>query len=123
MNSDASSNQVAVSRPRITLMMVLCGIVSAVSAGAASAATPTDDDVPRIVVQYDSASLATESGARSLYHRLERAAEQVCAAGSVDRPFLRSAVKQCREQSIARAVLQIDNPHLAAVYATSTKRG
>jgi hypothetical protein len=51
-----------------------------------------------------------------------RAAEQVCPA-SPGGPFLNSAVLHCREQSIARAVMQIDNPRLAAVYATNTKHG
>jgi UrcA family protein len=121
MNNDASTHHVTVARPKITLMMVLCGVVSAVSAGAVSAATPTDD-VPRIVVRYNAESLATESGARALYSRLVRAAEQVCPA-SPGGPFLNSAVLHCREQSIARAVMQIDNPRLAAVYATNTKHG
>src|SRR5882757_4600597 len=69
MKNADSPNHVVVSRPNITLLMVLCGIVSAAAAGAVNAATP-DDDVPRLVVRYNAQSLATESGARALYRRL-----------------------------------------------------
>jgi hypothetical protein len=50
------------------------------------------------------------------------AAAQVCPTPTTG-PFVSSTILQCREQSIARAVQQIDNPRLAAVYATSTKHG
>ncbi|HEY3657721.1 MAG TPA: UrcA family protein [Steroidobacteraceae bacterium] len=121
MKNAVSPNHVVVSRPNITLLMVLCGIVSAAAAGAVSAATP-DDDVPRLVVRYNAQSLATESGARALYRRLVSAAAQVCPTPTTG-PFVSSTILHCREQSIARAVQQIDNPRLAAVYATSTKHG
>jgi UrcA family protein len=122
MNQDTSTYHAAVSRPKITLMMVLCGLVGAASAGAVSAAT-LQDDVPSIVVRYQAESLATDEGARALYHRLVRAAEQVCPDQFVGSRLISIAVLRCREQSIARAVHQIDNPRLAAVYATTSKSG
>jgi UrcA family protein len=122
VNKETSVNQVTVSRPRVTLLMILCGIVSASAAGAVSAATP-GDEVPTLVVRYRQDSLETASGARALYHRLERAAEQVCPAVSTGSPFLSSAIVECRQQSIARAVYQINNPRLAAVYSANAKRG
>lgn len=109
---------VAVSRPRVALLMVFCGIFGA--AGAASAATPTDD-VPKLVVRFPADSLTTDSGARTLYRRLVRAAETVCPATASDRPFVSRAVQQCRDQAVARAVQQIDNPRLGAVYAANSK--
>jgi UrcA family protein len=120
MSIHDSIHDVAVSRPTITLMLILCGVLSAAAAGAVSAATP-EDDVPRIVVRYSADSLATDSGARKLYERLVHAAAQVCPAAFSDSRFVSPAVQHCREQSIARAVHQIGNPRLAAVYATSAK--
>ena len=42
MNTQISTNAVTVSRPKVTVMMILCGIVGAGAMGAVSAAT-TDD--------------------------------------------------------------------------------
>jgi UrcA family protein len=122
MNTTAASGHVRVSRPKITLMMLMCGIVSAASVGAVSAAT-TDDDVRTITVRYNPASLETDHGAQALYRRLVKAAIEVCSQGAGNPRFISDAVRHCREQSIARAVFQINNPRLAAVYATNAKNG
>jgi UrcA family protein len=111
----------AVSRPKITLMMVLCGIVGAASMGAVSAATPKDD-VPSIKVQFDPQSLATDSGARAVYRLLVHAAEKVCPDPQ-NGPFVNSLTKECRRQAIVRAVQEINNPRLAGMYAMRSKSG
>jgi UrcA family protein len=116
-----NTDHVVVSRPKITLLMLVCGIVSAASIGAVSAAT-TDDDVPSIAVRYSPQSLATDAGVRALYRRLVTAAAAVCPDSS-GHFWVSDAAKQCREQSIARAVHQIDNPRLVELYASSAKRG
>jgi UrcA family protein len=113
--------QVAVSRPKITLLMVLCGVIGAAASGAVSAASVADD-LPRQVVKYSPAALNSEAGVQSLYHRIVKAAEQVCPMTSGTR-FVTTAVAECRAQSVARAVHQIDNPRLAALYAASSKSG
>jgi UrcA family protein len=122
MKPVAAVTHIAVSRPTITLLMVLCGVVSATAAGAVSAAT-VPDEVPRLVVRYPADSLETEGGARVLYRRLLRAAEEVCPANSADHPFLSSGVRHCREQAVAHAVYEIGSPRLAAVHAASTRSG
>lgn len=122
MNTRISANAVTVSRPKVTVMMILCGIVGAAAMGAVSAAT-TDDDVPTVTVRYNPENLATDSGARALYRRLVMAAEAVCPATPESRPFLNEAVRHCRDAALARAVHQINSPRLAAVYETSAKRG
>jgi UrcA family protein len=119
MNID-TTRRVIVSRPKITLMMLLCGIVSAASIGAASAAT-TDDEVRSITVHYSPQSLDTDSGAQALYRRIVKAAVIVCPQD--DPHWISSAVRRCREQSVARAVFKINNPRLVAVHATSAKSG
>jgi UrcA family protein len=116
-----TSGHVRVSRPKVTLMMIMCGIVGAVSAGAVSAAA-TDDDVPAVTVRYNPSSLETEQGAKALYRRLVNAAVEVCPQFGNPR-WVTDAVRHCREQAIANAVFKINNPRLAAVYATNAKNG
>ena len=121
MTYDTSTKQVAVSRPRITLLIVLCGVVGAAASSAVSAASVADD-VPRQVVRFSPDTLNTDTGVRSLYRRIVKAAEEVCPVTPGTR-LISTAVKECRAQSVARAVHQIDNPRLAALYAASSKRG
>jgi UrcA family protein len=110
-----------VSRPHITIAMILCGIVSAAGIGAASAAVQ-EDDAPSIVVKYSSDNLLTDSGARVVYRKIVAAAEQVCPT-RVDSLILSGAVRQCRAQAIARAVLEINNPKLAAIHDSASRNG
>ena len=116
------TRQVPVSRRRITLAMIVCGMVGAACIGAASAAT-TEDDAPSITIRYNPQSLDTESGARALYNRLVKAAVEVCPPSSGSPHWISRQVRECREQAVARAVFQVNNPRLASVYATSSKSG
>ncbi|MGD0492659.1 MAG: UrcA family protein [Steroidobacteraceae bacterium] len=111
-----------VSRPRITMAMILCGIVTAAGIGAASAAGQ-QDDVPSVVVKYDPQSLQTDRGAHVLYRKIVAAAEQVClpVISSSIRPS--QAILQCRAQAIARAVTKINDPKLAAIHASASGNG
>jgi UrcA family protein len=83
MSQHISAKKVAASRPSVTLLMILCGIVGAT---AASAATPKDD-VPALKVRYTADALDTDHGAKVLYTRLVHAAEQVCPAEFQRQPF------------------------------------
>ncbi|HLZ99788.1 MAG TPA: UrcA family protein [Steroidobacteraceae bacterium] len=121
MTHETSKKQLLVSRPKISLLMVLCGVLGAAASGTVGAASPADD-VPRQVVKYSPDVLNTDAGARSLYRRIVKAAEEVCPAPSGSR-FIVSAVAECRAQSVARAVQQIDNPRLAALNAANSKSG
>ena len=114
--------EVQVSRRKITMAMIVCGMVGAAFIGAASAAT-ADDGAPSITVRYNPQSLDTESGARALYSRLVKAAVEVCPQGSDSTRWINKAVSECREQAIARAVFQVNNPRLAALYAAKSKIG
>ena len=112
----------AVSRPKITLLMVLCGIVGAASVGSVSAAT-IDDAVPAITVKYDPQALASDAGARIVYRRLIKAAEMVCPDQAGTYPFVSRATEACRRQAVARAVHDINNPRLAELSTYSSKSG
>ncbi len=121
MIREISMKQVVLSRPKITLLMVLCGVAGLAASGAVSAASVADD-VPRQVVKYSPATLSTDAGVRSLYHRIVKAAENVCPLPSGSR-FVTTPVAECRAQSVARAVHQINNPRLAALFEDNSKSG
>jgi len=112
---------VRVSRSKVALMMLVCGALGAGYAGAVSAATP--DDELSVTVHFKPQNLNTEDGARALYRRLVNAAVEVCPADSSSPHWISDAVRQCREQSVARAVRQINSPKLVAVYTANSKNG
>jgi UrcA family protein len=107
--------------PRITIAMILCGVLSTAGIGAAGAAA-SEEDVPSHVVKYDPASLSTEAGAHALYRKIVRAAEEVCPS-SPGSFLLSGAVRQCRAESIRRAVVQINDPRLAAIQDSASGSG
>jgi len=101
-----------------TAIMLLCGIAGAACSGAVSAGTG-NDDVPSVAIHYDPRSLDTDGGARTLYRRIVNAAAEVCPQYPSSAYLINDAVRRCRQESVARAVMKINNPHLAAVYAAS----
>jgi UrcA family protein len=107
-------------RLQIPLIVLLCSFVGVVASGAASAAV-SDDFVPHLTVQFDPALLATEDGARAVYLRIVKAADRACPDTTTGSRIVNESVRQCRQQAVARAVQQINNPELAQIYAASTK--
>jgi UrcA family protein len=88
---------------------------------AAAGAAPAESDVPSLAIHYNNDALATDEGARALYHRIVRAAEQVCPPS--DARLVPVAVRECRQQAIAGAVDKVHNQRLAAVYASHSRAG
>jgi len=109
---------------KLLLLGGLAGLAAAGTAGAAdtAAVSATYSDAPALVVRYEADMLATDGGARALYRRLTRAAEQVCPNNSYSL-LVGQAVRECRQQAMASAVSKIHNQRLAAVYAASSKSG
>jgi UrcA family protein len=103
-----------------TKIVLLSGIAGLGVAGVA-AASPANGEAPALVVQYSAGLLDTDSGARALYHRIAKAAEQVCPNTSYSLLVNRATI-ECRRQAIAGAVEKIHNQRLAAVYAAATSK-
>jgi len=105
-------------RTRVALRgaLLIAAALTGLAAGPAAAATGSSiGSEPARVVRYDDLNLDSEAGAKALYARLERAAEQVCpTAGVRDLNRLR-ALQVCQEEAIARAGAQIASPKLAAI--------
>jgi UrcA family protein len=108
-------------RAKVALLVLgsLAGIVAAGVAGAASPAA----DVSSMVVKYDGASLATDSGVNDLYRRIMFAAKKVCPDPSIRDLSGQRQAEACRNQAVSRAIRQIDNSQLAALYASHSKNG
>lgn len=103
-----------------TGLMLLGTVVGFAATGAAGAATVVGDQ-NEVVVHYTADTLATDSGTRALYRRLERAAEQVCPAASNTRLPNEHVVK-CRQEALTAAVNKIHNQRLAALHAAATSK-
>jgi UrcA family protein len=102
-------------------LLTAAGLAATLSFGAVNAATP--EDPPSIVVKYSAQDLNTQNGLNELYHRLVRAARQVCPEMSIQDLSMQAKVAECRDQAVARAIRQIDNAQLAALYASHSKNG
>ncbi len=113
-----------VSLPKVTIAMILCGIVSAagISAASAASAPASDEDAPSVTVKYRPENLLTDSGARTVYRQIVLAAEQVCPQ-SIGSALQSPAVLQCRAESITRAVMKINNSKLAAIHESASRNG
>jgi UrcA family protein len=107
--------------PRAKVALLALGALAGVMAAGLSSAASPDRDVPSIVIHYSQSSLATDTGVNELYRRIVQAAKNVCPVPSNrDLVGLRLA-EECRNQAVARAIGQIDNSQLAALYASHTK--
>jgi UrcA family protein len=107
---------------KFALLMITGALGSALAVGTAAAAT-VDDGAPTQVVRYSSQTLETDGGVQQLYARLVNAAKQVCPDSPLKDLGASVRVQECRSQAIAHAIQHINNSQLAALYATTSKRG
>jgi UrcA family protein len=106
---------------KLALGLTAACLLSTVSVQAVNAASV--GDTPRLVVKYDPQSLATESGVRTLYRRLESAAREVCPEQSTQGLIKSAAATQCEKELVTRAVRQINNSRLAEISLSNADRG
>jgi UrcA family protein len=81
--------------------------------GGAVAAKP---DVRTIAVRYGDLDLSRDEGVRVLYGRLRAAAANVCGPRTYRDLATLRLWRECRDQTLERAVGQIGNPRLAALH-------
>jgi UrcA family protein len=101
---------------------VLIGCALGIGSSMAHAATPTDD-VASVAVQYSTADLSSDEGARNLYRRIATAAQAVCPNADPRDLDAFALSKSCQSEAIARAVRDVRSPRLAAVSGTRTNNG
>jgi UrcA family protein len=97
-------------------------LVSGGLAMAASVAYAASDDAaaPSMKVSYADLDLSTDHGLKTLYGRIRTAATEVCPhlVGGDFNAARSQVVSACRDAAVARAVGQINNSRLSALYAS-----
>ena len=101
--------------------LLLGSLAGAMSAGAANA--NPDLDAPSVVVKYGDLNLENDVGVRQLYRRITFAAQKVCPMPSIEQLRMRQQAIECRKQAVVRAIREVDNSRLAALYAHHSKNG
>jgi UrcA family protein len=100
-----------------TFLVTLAAAALGSSALTAHAATAADD-VPSVSVSYADLNLATEQGNLALYHRIVAAANKVCFThNSGPSARLEAQSRKCVNESIARAVNNVQSAKLAELQA------
>jgi len=92
------------------------------AATAAYAAAPALE-APSVRVSYHDLNLATEQGNLALYGRIVAAAQKVCRVSDIRDLHQVTAANECRAQAIERAVRDVGNERLAAVYTARRGHG
>jgi UrcA family protein len=100
---------------------ILSLAATATLAGAALFAAPASAEIQRVLqldVQYDISALGTSSGAETVLESLQ---DQATAACRYSRPVAGAprVDDACVSEIVAKAVIQINDPHLTRVYAAS----
>jgi UrcA family protein len=103
---------------RAPLLAALAAICFAVATTSVRAADVSADSVPMKTVTYGDLNLANHQGVEQLYRRIVGAAQQVCNALNGRSLQEKQQFSICTRQSIARAVVAVDQPALTALQAT-----
>lgn len=106
---------------RLATKMLLLGGLAGLAAGVAQASAEPIE-APSLVVRYSYDMLASDSGARAVYRRIAKAAEQVCPNEPSFAHLTSPVVIRCRAQAIADAVNKIHNERLAGVHAAASSK-
>lgn len=94
----------------------LCGIALSC---VAAAGDPFSE--PRTkVINYADLNLSSEAGAATMYGRLRAAARNVCKP--LDSGVFKKEWRACFDQTIARAIVQVDEPVLTAYHNARTDK-
>ena len=87
------------------------------------AATPSDGDVPQVVVHYGDLNLATVEGATRLHQRIVAAAKSVCPGADRRDLAVSSQARECQADAVRRAVSEVNNVRLSAIHAAKSHGG
>ena len=102
---------------------LLAILLGSLSACADAYAAPPGYDVATRTVKYGDLDLARSAGAATLYSRIQNAANAVCepaiSSGARESILL---TRHCVDESIARAVADVNAPALTSYYVSKTKR-
>jgi len=104
--------------------LAVAGAFAALTVATTSfAAAPSVDSPRSVTVHYDDLDLSSTAGVNVLYKRISAAARQVCPDIYSRDLGVVAAADRCYASAVAKAVTEVNNPHLAMVYAAHTSRG
>jgi UrcA family protein len=89
------------------------------AAGPVTAAKP---DVRAVAVSYADLDLASDAGVRTLYGRLRAATQKVCGPRPGHDLAMQRLWRDCRDDTLGRAVGQLGNAKLAALHEQRSSR-
>jgi len=97
-------------------------VVSVVASVGAFAVTPTVA-TSSVSVRYDDLNLSSAAGVNSLYHRISSAARDVCPGVYSRDLYVAAAAHRCEADAVAKAVSEVNNPHLAMLHTARASQG
>jgi UrcA family protein len=74
------------------------------------------------IVKFSDLNLQDPAGAEELYRRIQRAAQKVCWDTQDYHVLKDIARRDCIERAVAKAVSDVNKPHLNALYARKTNK-
>jgi UrcA family protein len=98
----------------IGLFFAAAGLAGTARATTAASPNAAEPDSKSVSIRYHEAQLGTSRGARLLFARIDRAAQEVC--DDTGDFALRASFAACERSAIADAVAEVDNTRLTAVY-------
>lgn len=109
-------------RPRTLAAMGALAMAAALASPTIASAAQPSAAVPQTTIYYSFRDLATDRSTRALYERIVSAARTVCPAYDSRDLGAYADSRECQRQAVARAVRQIGNGRLAAVYSHKLAR-
>ncbi len=101
---------------RLLIAPALCLAAAATLSCAAPAVAQISVTVPSVTVKFGDLNIGSRAGARMLLKRIETAANTVCGGAPDIRQLSQLAsFEACRRSAVARAVVAVDSPMLAAM--------
>jgi UrcA family protein len=85
-------------------------------------AVAADTDVRTTTVRYADLDLYSDAGVQALYGRLRAAAARVCGPRASRDLYMQQLWRECRDDTLARAVSQLGNVKLAALHGRTSAR-
>jgi UrcA family protein len=121
--STTTSFQERIMTTTISRALAVAGAFAALTVATNSFAAAPSVDVRTVSVRYDDLNLSSSAGVDALYRRISSAARQVCPEIYARNLNVVIAGQRCQADAIAKAVGEINNPHLAMVHAARTSHG
>lgn len=103
--------------------LAVAGAFAALTMTSAAFAGSQADTAPSVAVNYGDLDLSTDAGVKALYHRISRAARDVCPDVHSRDLLVVSAGERCQFAAVEQAVRKVNNSKLAMVHATRVAHG